>query len=167
MGLRSLMEIHTKWIRNKHTHTHTRITQSPQVHTQQPQLAEATGTCPASHPSITHVGYSHARWTRQYSTDGREDTGHRAGRDESETTQRGREKKRLPFFSRIKTDECRCQQSCRRKKTGRECDGRRRKDKDRLKGRAQKKVVKLSNIWEINYCGRCTALFFPEHLYSV
>lgn len=48
-----------------------------------------------------------------------------------------------------------------KERIGRECGGRRRKNKDRLKDRVQKKnVVTLSNICEIHYCVRCTALFF-------
>lgn len=68
------------------------------------------------------MGYSHARWIPQYSTDGREDTGHRAGREMSQKQHNSRGKKALVFFSQ--TDECRCQQSrAVEQNSGIECDG--------------------------------------------
>lgn len=64
------------------------------------------------------------------------------------------------FFPCIKTDECRCQQSCKRKEQGGSVMAGGGRIKTGWKAEYKKIVVKLSNICENNYCGWCTALFF-------
>lgn len=128
--------------RNKHTRTHTTHDPHTQAHTAPPKNCRGEKACPARHPSSTHEGYSHARWTPQYSTDGREDIGHRAGREMSQRQHnRQGEKKRSSFFR--SKDRCRCQHSHavkkKKKHTRRECDGRegvqrKKRNEDKLNG---------------------------------
>lgn len=144
--------------RNKHTHTNNSQPKHTSTHNT-PKLQRGEESALQDNPAA-HKGYSHARWTPQYSTDGREDTGHRVGREMSHNTT-GREKKLLSFFL-SKTDECRCQQSHAGEKKRMSVMEEKEENKKWRQVEWHKKncVTELSNGCEIHYCLWCTALFF-------
>lgn len=144
--LRSSLRIHTEWMASitrvmKKTPHATHYPNTPSTHST-PKWLEGRRACPASQPSSTHEGYSHARWTPQYSTDGREDTGHRMGREMSQG-QHNRKKKHVAFFH-SKTDDCWCQHAVEKKNRGRDGDG----SEGVNKWKKKEKLSSMKQIWK-------------------
>lgn len=116
MGLWSLMEIHTKRIRNKHTHRCNSKSTSAHTHSNpnlQREQEPALQNTPASHMWVTHMlgGLVNIPLMGEKTQD--------TGRGKMSQRQHNTwgEKKRL-FPPPTNTDECRCQQLCKRKQQG-------------------------------------------------
>lgn len=118
MGLWSLMEIHTKRIRNKHTHRCNSKSASAHTHTATP-IWRGNRSLPCKTPQRHTCGLLTCSvdssifhwWERRHRTRG----GERWVRDN--TTREGKKSACLPPPP-TNTDECRCQQSCKRKQQG-------------------------------------------------
>lgn len=146
----------------KRTHS----TPCPQAHTSTPKLKR--GEEPAlQDTTATHKYYSHARWTLQYSTNGRENTGHRLGEEMRQHNRQG--KKAFIFFStqrQMNTGVNRVMQANLNKYNRKEGkwwrSGRKRNIKNKLSGIKMRRQI--GHVCEIHYCLRCTALFLISQM---